>query len=322
VSIRTRGLVLTVALFAACSGPEAEIQESEQQAAAGLAGADLPARIVAERGGFIPEGVEYDAERGRLLTGSLSEGSIFQIHGDGRVTPVITDPNLLSSVGIEVDAARDRLLVANSDRRVFEGAGSGQAMLGVYDLTNGNRLAMVDLGATIQNPPANAGYFANDAVAAPDGTIYVTDTMQNAIYRVTTDYRATLWHRFPPTEGLALNGIVHHPRGYLLVAGGSVLYKVPIANPAGTTAVTLPEAVEGQDGMVWTSDGRLAVVSNSQSRVVALSSNDDWASAQLAGVGPFTGQGTTGAVVGDAVYVVMPHFADAEPPTFERITLN
>jgi len=320
--MRTRSFVLTAVTLAlaGCGSPETETTESPDEAAPAVV--ELPARIVAERGGFIPEGVEYDAERGRLLTGSLSEGDIFQIHADGRVTPVITDPDLLSSVGIEVDAPRDRLLVANSDRAVFDGSGPGQARLGVYDLNTGTRLAMVDLAATIPNPPANAGYFANDAVSAPDGTIYVTDTFQNVIYRVSPDYQASLWHRFPPTEGLGLNGIVYHPSGYLLVAGGSVLYKVPISNPAATTAVTLPEAVEGQDGMVWTSDGRLAIVSNSGSRVVALSSNDEWATAQLAGVAPFTGQGTTGAVVGDDIYVVQPHFADAEPPVVERVSFR
>ncbi|MGE0158610.1 MAG: hypothetical protein AB7T31_04305 [Gemmatimonadales bacterium] len=316
--MRTESVLFAAVLaLAACGAPDTETESAGEAAPAA---AELPARIVAERGGFIPEGVEYDAERGRLLTGSLSEGDILQIHGDGRVTPVITDPDLLSSVGIEVDAPRDRLLVANSDRAVFDGSGPGQAMLGVYDLNTGTRLAMVDLAATIPNPP-NPGYFANDAVSAPDGTVYVTDTFQNVIYRVTPDYQASMWHRFPPSEDLGLNGIVYHPSGYLLVAGGSVLYKVPVSDPTGTTPVAMTEAVEGQDGMVWTADGRLAIVSNSESRVVALSSNDDWASAQIAGVAPFTGDGTTGAVVGNAVYVVQPHFADAEPPIFERVTL-
>jgi sugar lactone lactonase YvrE len=317
--MRIESLLIGAVTFAlaACGSPDTESTESPGEAAP--VAPELPARIVAERGGFIPEGVEYDAERGRLLTGSLSEGDIFQIHGDGRVTPVITDADLLSSVGIEVDAPRDRLLVANSDRAVFDGSGPGQARLGVYDLNAGTRLAMVDLAATITNPPTT-GYFANDAVAAPDGTIYVTDTMQNVIYRVSPDYQASLWHRFPPSDGLGLNGIVYHPSGYLLVAGGSVLYKVPVSDPSTTTPVAMTEAVEGQDGMVWTADGLLAIVSNSESRVVALSSNDDWASAQVAGVAPFTGQGTTGAVVGDDVYVVQPHFADAEPPVFERVS--
>jgi hypothetical protein len=317
--MRTRSVVFVAVtvVLAACGGSEDETMESMGGAAMT---AELPASIVAARGGFIPEGVEYDAERGRLLTGSLAEGDIFMIHGDGMVMPLIADPDLVSSVGIEVDAPRDRLLVANSNSAAFDGSVPGQAKLGVYDLNTGTRLAMVDLGALIPN--ATGGFFANDAVSAPDGTVYVTDTMQNVIYRVTPDYQGSVWYRFPPTEGLGVNGIVYHPAGYLLVAGGSVLFKVPISNPGSLTAVTLPEAVDGQDGMVWMADGRLAIISNSQSRVVGLSSNDDWATAQLAGVGTFTGQGTTGAVVGDDVYVVMPHFADADPPTFQRVTLQ
>jgi sugar lactone lactonase YvrE len=283
---------------------------------------DLPATIVAERGGFIPEGVEYDAKNGRILTGSLSEGTIFHIHADGRVTPAVTDPELRSSVGIEVDEPRNRLLVANSDRSVFQGGGAGQAKLGVYNLTTGERIAMVDLAAAITDAPDKAVYFANDVAVADDGTAYVTDTRMNVIYRVSPDYKASVLHRFQHTKGVALNGIVYHAAGYLLVAGGTTLYKVPLDNPTQTTQVKLPEAVPGQDGMLWTADGRLAIVSNSGNRVVALRSNDDWATAQLAGVAAYSGQATTAAAVGDALYVVHPHFADAEPPSIARVTLQ
>ena len=321
-------LVATSGVLAGCGGSEPEARDAQTAAAAPAP--NLPAMIVAERGGFVPEGIEYDAASGRLLVGSLPEGTIYQLHGDGRLTAVVTDAELVSSVGIEVDAPRNRLLVANADFRVFEGAGQGRAMLGAYDLATGARIAMVDLAAVIPNAPdqpptvvgAPATYFANDVVALPDGTAYVTDTSQNVIYRVTPDYQASVFHRFEPTEGLGLNGIVYHSAGYLLVAGGSVLYKVPLADPSATSRVTLPEAVEGQDGMVWMSDGRLAIVSNSQSRVVALTSSDGWATAQLAGVGAFTIQGTTAAVVGTDIYVVQPHFADQEPPSVERVTLR
>ena len=64
---------------------------------------------MAECGGFIPEGLEYDRTNERFLTGSLSEGSVFEIHVDGRVTVVVDDPDLVSSVGIEVDELHDRL---------------------------------------------------------------------------------------------------------------------------------------------------------------------------------------------------------------------
>ena len=75
--------------------------------------------ITAERGGFIPEGIEYDQANGRFLTGSLAEGTIFEIERDGSVVPFIRDAELVSSVGIEADEPRDRLLVANSDRAAF-----------------------------------------------------------------------------------------------------------------------------------------------------------------------------------------------------------
>ena len=88
------------------------------------------------------------------------------------------------------------------------------------------------------------------------------------------DYNASVLYRFEPTEDLGLNGIVYHQSGYLLVAGGTTLWKVPVADASGATQVTLPEAMAGQDGMVWTAEGLLAIVSNSESRVVALTSVD------------------------------------------------
>ena len=286
------------------------------------AGVQLPASIVAERGGFIPEGIEYDASGGRILTGSLTEGSILQIHPDGRVTTVVSDPDLVSSIGIEVDEPRNRLLVANSDRAVFEGAGRGQAKLGVYDLATGDRIEMVDLAATIGDATAELAHFANDVAVAADGTAYVTDTRASVIYRVDSDYRASVLHQFSEVEVPGPNGIVVHPEGYLLVAGGATLWKVPIDDPTSLAQVTLPEEVPGQDGMVWTADGRLAIVSNSGNRVVALTSEDDWVTAQLAGVAPYETQATTAAVIGADIYVIHPHFADPDPPSVERVVFR
>ena len=312
--------VACVALVGCAAEPEPAGPPPETQATTPVP--DLPAMIVAERGGFIPEGVEYDQANGRLLVGSLAEGTIFQIHNDGRVSPVVSDPELRSSVGIEADEPRDRLLVANSDRSVFQGGGAGQAKLGVYNLTTGERIAMVDLAASIANAPDDAVYFANDVTVADDGTVYVTDTRMNVIYQVDSNYQASVLYRFEPWDGLALNGLVHHPSGYLLVASGATLYKVPLDNPADTTQVTLPEPVPGQDGVVWAADGRLVITSNSDNRVVALTSSDDWASAELAGVATYSVQATTAAAVGDDIYVVHPHFADQDPPSVERVTFQ
>jgi hypothetical protein len=315
------------AVLAACS-PEPESPTATSPppappaappAASAPAAATTNNVITAERGGFIPEGIEYDEDNGRFLTGSLSEGTIFVFERDGRVVPFIRDAELVSSVGIEADEDRDRLLVANSDRAVFgDQNATGHAKLGVYHLTTGERLAMVDLGAAIA-PPAR--YFANDVTVDREGNAYVTDTFANAIYRVTPGYQASVMQRFTDLpEGALLNGIVYHDGGYLLVVAGDRIYKVPVANPAGTTLVNVSEPVAGQDGIVLTDDGRLVATSNSgtEPRLVAFRSNDNWASAQRAGVAVLNGQATTAAIVGDEIWAVHPHFADAEAPTIER----
>ncbi len=311
--------VTAVAMFAACASdpeptdpvPDPSPETSTQE--------PPPAMIVAERGGFIPEGVEYDMSNGRILTGSLAEGSVFELQNDGRLTTVVSDPDLVSSVGIEVDELRDRLVVANSDLSVFQSGGAGQAKLGVYNLTTGERISMVDLAASVEDPGDDAAFFANDAAVADDGTIYVTDTRMGLVYAVDGDYEPSVLHRF---DGFAPNGIVHHAEGYLLVAGGSSLWKVPLDDPSGATEVALPEEIPGQDGMVWTADGRLAIVSNSGNRVVALTSADGWTTAHVAGVAPYETQATTVAVVGDDIYVVHPHFADEDPPSVTRVTFQ
>jgi hypothetical protein len=149
----------------------------------------------------------------------------------------------------------------------------------------------------------------------------VTDTRQNVVYKVTPDYQASVLHRFTGLpEGAALNGIVYHDGGYLLVVADRYMYKVPVANPSATAQVNVADPVPGQDGAVWAADGQLAVVSNSADapRVVALTSTDDWASAERVAVATVSGQATTAAAVGNSIYAVHPHFADAEAPSIEQ----
>ena len=313
--------VLSVVVSGCASEPAPDpAAEMPASAAPAAASETLPAVIVANRTGFIPEGVEYDMANGRLLTGSLSEGSVFEIGADGQVTEFVNDAELVSSVGIEADEAYGRLFVANADRSVFQGEGQGQAKLGVYDLSTGSRIAMVDLASTVTDPPEDAAYFANDVAVADNGIAYVTDTRLSVIYEVSTEYEASLLHRFDD-GGSGPNGIVYHPAGFLLVARGATLWKVPVDNPETLSEVMVAEEITGQDGMVW-SAMRLVIVSNDANRVVALRSEDEWGTAEGVGVGAYEPQATTAAVVGDAIYVVHPHFADDDPPSVSRVELQ
>jgi sugar lactone lactonase YvrE len=305
-------------------GAETEPQPSVSAQAPAVAesAGEWPVTIVAERNRFLPEGVEYDQTNDRFLVGSLREGSVFQLARDGRLTPVAEDPELVSSVGIEVDEARGRLLVANSDSSIFSTGGTGQAKLGVFDLNSGERLAMVDLAATLANRTEETVFFANDVTIDDQGIIYVTDTRTGAIYRIDDAYQASVLHRFEISEAFAPNGLVYHPSGYLLVAGGQSLYKVPLDDPANASQVSLSESVPGADGVVWTRDGHLAIVANSANRVVVLTSSDEWVSAERIGVAAYEVMATTVAVVGDDLYVVHPHFRDDGMPSVERVNLQ
>jgi hypothetical protein len=173
---RNLGFVIGFCAFIGACTPEAEAPAptaapatppaaAQTAAPAAAAGCAIPNCIRAARGGFIPEGIEYDTDNERFLTGSLAEGSIFAIGEDGSVTAVVEDPDLVSSVGIEVDEERDRLLVTNSDSAVFQGQSKGHAKLGVYNLSTGERLAMVDLGTLVGAGP-DASFFANDVTVA------------------------------------------------------------------------------------------------------------------------------------------------------------
>lgn len=306
---------------AAAQQPEAAAAQQPAEAQPDGAGNAMPETIVIERAGIVPEGIEYDQANGRILVGSLSEGTVFEVGTDGSLTPFVTDDELVSSVGIEADETGGRLLVANSDRDAFGGQSAGQAKLGIYDLATGERTAMIDLAAAIEDAPEDATYFANDVAAGDDGTAYVTDTMMNVVYRVGADGEASVLHRFEDSPGP--NGIVHDDAGFLLVVGGGNLYKIPVDDPASASMVEVPEPLEGGDGMVLLPDGRLAVVSNSTSRVIALESGDDWQTAEIAGTAEFEGQGTTAAVIGeDTLYVVRPVFEGQDPPSIVRVSFD
>ena len=283
-----------------------------------VSGTGIPDQITAARGGFIPEGIEYDSVNNRFLTGSLADGTIYEITNSGQLVPFIIDEDLVASVGIEVDEERNRLLVANAES--FGAPGPGAAKLGVYDLTSGEQLAMVDLASTVENVAADAGFFANDVAVSDAGTIFVTDTQMAVIYSVNRYYDASVLVDFGRDSGLFLNGIEYHPAGYLIAVSSSngELIKIPLNSPNRWSLVEVDFPAAGGDGLIWAADGGLVSTSNNSSAVMKYQSDDHWNTARLTGMASFLGQATTAALVGEEIYVVQPHFADAEPPVILR----
>lgn len=262
-----------------------------------LAQADPPDQLRIRGANRNPEGLECDLTNARFLLSSLSEGTVYTIAYDGTATPFIQDTDLTSSVGLEIDAANNMLLVVNANMQTLD-----HAALGIYDLTSGEQLHMVDLASLIPSER----YFPNDLALDPDGVAYVTDSLAPVIYRVDPDGNASIFLRDDRLliDDFGGNGIVYHPDGYLLVGiSGVKLYKIPLADPTSLTIVESPITIAA-DGMLWDAESDTLIVVSDGS-VLRLSSADDWTTATVAATAP-RHPATTAAFCRESVYVIHP----------------
>jgi len=248
---------------------------------------EFPEMVLAAYPGLHPEGIDWDAERGVFVVGSIPEGGVFTVADDGTVTRLAEGHEGLGSTGVHVDAERNRVLVTMPDFTATQDPeATGAAALAAYDLDTGEELFFVDL--TDLDPGRD---FANDVAVDAEGNAYFTTSFSGVIYRVDPEGNGEIFLAADEfaVEGFGLNGIDYHPEGnYLLVAvaGSGSLYKVPVDDPESYTQVTLDASVS-IDGMVLGADGNrlyaVASVDGAQAReIVMLTTEDDWASATVA----------------------------------------
>ncbi|MDP2496859.1 MAG: hypothetical protein Q8W44_02600 [Candidatus Palauibacterales bacterium] len=306
-------LILAVAVGCEPAGDGASGAGEDVSAETSAAGA-IPDTVRIREPGLHPEGIEWDGERGRFLVSSVTRGTVTSVRDDGSHGTFVEDTAVTSSIGVHIDRANGRLLVANSDLAATSDTSlTGQAMLGAYDLSSGERLYMADMGALV-----DGRHFANDVTSGPDGTAYVTDSFSPVIYEVSPEGEPSVLVRDQRLggRGFGLNGIDYHPDGYLVVAmaGDSTFYRVPLDDPSSLAEVSVSEPISA-DGIVFRSPTELAVVGTTFrgeepiTEVLLLSTDDGWSSASVAGrqvapLGP-----TTAAIRDGEVYAVTPHFS-------------
>lgn len=258
-------------------------------ALAGTAG--CPDLIVGSAPLLHPEGVTYSPEQDRFLVGSVTHGTVSVVRPNGTVRTLVEDPALITTMGLAVDARRGRLLVVNGDVGISEHSTPETvrrvAGLGSYDLRTGRRIAYHDLGAL---DPGHE-HFGNDVAIAPDGTAFVTDSFAGAVYRVPLHGAPSVLIRddrlTPVVRGNGANGIVRHPKGFLLIAhsSGRAVYKLAGAT---LTQVAIADPIGAPDGLLLDRPGTLHAVDNTAAnRVVTLDSTDDWATAHLTASQPW-----------------------------------
>ncbi|MDO5091430.1 MAG: SMP-30/gluconolactonase/LRE family protein [Cardiobacteriaceae bacterium] len=299
-----------------------------------------------------PEGIAWHPGQNAFLVSSLRGGSIGLVAADGSYRVFAADKRLLTSAGIVVDEARNRVLVSNSDVGVAHGSSSKTlqrtAQVFEFDLDSGALRHIYDFSALAQGAT-----LANDLTIDPQGNLYVTDSFQPHIYRAQYADKAVSIlirdERLRPqsdgeTTGLLpnLNGIVHHPQGYLLASDyvRGKLWRIPLDQPAALREVQLPERLKGPDGLRLQADGTLAAVQtavdaggNMQSEVAFLQSDNGWQSARVirSVALPDVDGATTATVKNGELWIVNSHFpalfaapdkADDARQTFELLRVE
>lgn len=272
---------------------------------------EAPDVIELERRGLMPEGIEYDAQGERFLVSSLTQGTIFSFGVDGELQPFIEDEDLAATVGIEVDEASNRLLVVVTEATAAFGGLGGDvlAALAAYNLATGERIFYADLSTL-----ADHAQFVNDVAVDDEGNAYVTDSSGSALYRVTPEGEASIFVSDEQlgSDAFGMNGIVYHPGGYLLVAVDEII-RIPLDAPQDLAPVAIDTTLR-IDGMILTPENDLIAVASVGGEdgrsVVAVRSDDDWASASIIGSVETDGNATTVAQRDDDFYYTKAYFTN------------
>lgn len=199
---------------------------------------------------LIPEGIAVDEASGTFYVGSIRKRTILAIDRDRKVrTFVPAQRDGLSGVlGMKVDAARGVLWATSFGAEGMEGYDAkldrGRSEVTAFALADGARRRRVAFAA------GGDQHLLNDVAIASDGTLYVTDSLAGAVWRVPPD-RDELEKVLAPGSLAYPNGIVLAPSGKLLVAHGT---GIAIVDPTTGTLERMTSAprtpLGGIDGLL------------------------------------------------------------------------
>nr|WP_312352469.1 SMP-30/gluconolactonase/LRE family protein [Brucella intermedia] len=294
------------------------------------------------QGGY-PEGIAWNPVANAFMVSSLRGGQVGLVSPTGEYTKFSDDSALITSSGIVVDTARNRILVCNEDVGISSKSSDSTrtrvAQVVEFELDTGAVRHVHDFSSLTSGP-----ILANDLTIDRDGNIYVTDSFQPQIYKVDHATRAVSVlvrseRLMPanPAEAVGtkpyLNGIVYHPDGFLIASDYSrgLLWKVSLNDPEALVQVRLPQPLKGPDGLLLKSPTQLVAVQSFPADdgsiagdVTLLASSDAWESAQIEAVAIPEGlDGPTTATLKDGeVWVINSRFPRifADPANADRTT--
>jgi hypothetical protein len=218
---------------------------------------------------LIPEGIAVDPRTRTFYLGSIRKRKVLAIDARGAVSTFVApgQGGLLGALGVKVDTRTDLLWVASHRSSSMAGRSAAAQPDGVlaFSLHDGSlrrRIVFDDDGP----------HLPNDFAIAPDGTVYLTDSVAGRVLRIPPD-RDAFEPVTPPDALVYPNGIARAPDGRLYVAH---LRGIAIVDPRSgsvTPMPTVPAApLGGIDGLIL-DGGTLLAVQNGigRPRMVAIS---------------------------------------------------
>ncbi|HEV2636340.1 MAG TPA: hypothetical protein VGX23_14405 [Actinocrinis sp.] len=280
-----------------------------------------PARTTAEtifaKGPDVfPHSVAYDAATKSFVVGSLKDPTVSVVGQNGNVRTLVDDPRLISTQGVALDLARNRVLVTNVDYGFADGSASG-VKLGVagvasYNLSTGARQWYVDLTKAGDVGPQ---HLVSDVVVAPDGTAYAVDGLTHTIFRIDRQGHASVFLDSDLLAGtvdvstlltnLGATALSLVP-GHLLIVtkADGTLVRVPLDHPDRATLVRLnTNLVPLVAAETTLPDGSIATVSSgllsgNAAVVERVCPSNDWTSATATVTDTVTDPVTSGISAG------------------------
>jgi len=280
-----------------------------------------------------PEGIEYDKNDNTFLLSSINASPIIKVNKDGSYTPFTSgEPFPLSTAGLQVDYARNRLLVAAfNGTELFDDNNStkGASFLRIYNLKTGVMEKSVNLDFLAPNAKT---YFANDIAVDNAGNAYISDWYANVIYKVDINGKASLfWKNNTDVKG-GPNGLDFKDDNLLVsllnvndkfVYANYGLLKIPVNNVAQAKMVTVEnDGYTGFDGMAFNTQGNIVGITNNGKEaggnvLMELSSKNNWNSAQIVHSKPIKASTTVAITPENQNYVIHQDFSDNGKTTWE-----
>lgn len=247
---------------------------------------------------LISDGITYDPRQQRFYITSTNKHKIIFINTDGTVGDLLTETQY-SLLGIKVDAARNQLWVVGQN----ENSVVKKSALFQYDLDTRNLIYQYVVNDTLQHS-------FND-LALAGGNIFVTDTKQNAVYKIIpTKQTMELW--FHNSDTFLPYGIaVSQDQRFLFIAHWNGIIRVNIGDVQHLQVQTkLNTTLCGIDGLYFYNNTLIGIQNGAgpQSRVMQFELNKEMNSVVRSTIlesgNPLFNLPTTGVIVGDEFYFI------------------